>query len=358
MAEEREDSGEKTEEPTQRRLEKAREEGRVAVSREVSTLFLLAAATLAFHFAGPFGAGAAAAALARFLSLEVGDGIAGLRAALSLLLLFAVPVLVLLAAAGIAAPAVQRAIVLKRDAFEPDPSRISPLRGLKRITSAEGLGELVKNLAKLLLAGGVLAVVVLPHLPELLAASRLGPGPFARLLAERAGTMLLAACGVVAVLAGADYAWQRHRFMRSMRMSRQDIREELKESEGDPMVRQRLRALRRERARRRMMADVPKATVVVTNPTHVSVALRYVPGETPAPEVVAKGVDRVALEIRRIAREHGIPLVEKPELARVLYRTVEVGERIPPQLYRAVAEVIARVMQLAQGASRPPGGAG
>ncbi len=332
-----------------RRLEKAREQGRVAVSREVSTLFLLAAAALAFHAAGPYGARAGATLLARFLALEVSDPLAALREVATALVLFAAPVLLLLALAALAAPAVQRAIVLKRDALKPDPSRISPLRGLQRILSAEGLAELVKNLGKLLLAGAALAAVVVPHLPALLAASRLGPGPFALLLAERAGSMLLVACALVALLAAADYAWQRHRFMRSMRMSRQDIREELKESEGDPMVRQRLRALRRERARRRMMAEVPKATVVVTNPTHVSVALRYVPGETPAPEVVAKGVDRIALQIRRIAREHGIPLVERPELARALYRSVEVGERIPPQLYRAVAEIVARVMQLGHG---------
>jgi len=355
VAEEREEAGEKTEEPTPRRLEKAREEGRVAVSREVSTLFLLAAAALVFHAAGPYGARVAASLLARFLALEVSDPLVALRGMVFTVLLFTGPVLLLFALAAIAAPAVQKAIVLKRDAFRPDPSRLSPLRGAKRIASVEGLAELVRNLGKLLLAGAVLAAVVVPHLSELVAASRLAPGPFALLLADRTGSMLLAACALVAVLAGADYAWQRHRFMRSMRMSRQDIREELKESEGDPLVRQRLRALRRERARRRMMADVPKATVVVTNPTHVSVALRYVPGETPAPEVVAKGVDRVALEIRRIAREHGIPLVEKPELARALYRSVEVGERIPPQLYRAVAEIVARVMQLGH---RTAGGTG
>ncbi len=354
MAEPRgDDRDDKTEEPTPRRLEKAREEGRVPVSREVASLFVLLTATVGFWAAGPWVARGGAEVLARWLALAPPAGAGALAEALRDVLLFAVPVLLILAAAGVAAAAVQKAVVWKRDALKPDPSRISPLKGFRRIFSARGLAELIKGIAKLVVAGVVLWFALVPDLETLPTLPAAGPEVLVPGLRAAVGRLLVAASAVLAVLAMLDYAWQRHVWMRDMRMSRRELRDEYRETEGDPQIKQRLRALRQERARRRMMAEVPKATVVVTNPTHVSVALRYVPGETPAPRVVAKGLDRIALEIRRIAREHGIPLVERPELARTLHRSVEVGQEIPPELYRAVAEIVARVLRLGE-----PGAAG
>ncbi len=350
MAEPGSERDDKTEEPTARRLEKAREEGRVPVSREVASLFALLAATLAFWALGPLVGTNSATTLARWLALTPPAGPAALVEALRDVLLFALPILLLFAVAGIAAAAAQRAIVWKRDALKPDPSRLSLIKGFQRIFSARGLAELVKGVVKLAVAGGVLAIALLPELDALPLVPVAAAGELVRLLDETILRLLAAATAVLAVVAVLDYAWQRHVYLRDMRMSRRELKEEYRETEGDPQVKQKLKALRQERARRRMMADVPKATVVVTNPTHVSVALRYVPGETPAPKVVAKGVDHIALEIRRIAREHGIPLVERPELARSLYRSVEVGQEIPPELYRAVAEIVARVLRLGEGA--------
>ena len=166
----------------------------------------------------------------------------------------------------------------------------------------------------------------------------------------------VAAC--LALVAGLDFAYQRLEFLKQMRMSRRDIQDEHKQSDGDPMIKQRLRQLRMEKARRRMMAEVPGATVIVTNPTHYSIALRYVAGETPAPKVVAKGTDELALRIRAVARAHDVPVIESPPLARVLYRSVELGALVPPEHYQAVAEIIGHVLRLRPAARDIPDGTG
>lgn len=346
MAEQHE-AADRTEEPTQRRLDEAREKGRTASSREVGTLFLLGTATLLAATHLPDAAARAAASLATLLeprAVRRGlDAVPGTLAGLAWDLLV-LPGLLLMAAA-IAASLVQRAAVWSTDPLRPRLERISPLAGARRLLSLGSALEALKSLLKLAFLAGLLAAVLWPALDRLLETT----GSVALLLAEmrRLGQELLGATVLaLLVLAGLDLAWQRYRHGRDMRMSRQEVREEHRQSEGDPMIRQRLRAVRMERARRRLMAEVPKAAVVITNPTHYAVALRWEAGRMAAPTLLAKGVDHLALRIREIARQSGVPVVENPPLARALHAALEPGEAIPPAHYRAVAEIIGLVLRL------------
>ena len=260
--------------------------------------------------------------------------------------------LLALMVAPILAAVLQNAVVWTAEPLKPKLERVSPLAGARRLFSTRSLAELGKSLAKLAMVAGALGWLLWPELPRVIAADGLAVGPFAALLAELATRTLTMLAAVALVVAGADYGHQYVAFMRRMRMSRQEVLDELKQSDGDPHTRQRLRAIRLERARRRMIADVPRATVIVTNPTHYAVALRYVVGETAAPEVLAKGVDTLALKIRKIAAENGIPVIENPPLARALHAACEPGDVIPPAHYQAVAEVISYFLRLGER-SRP-----
>ncbi|GBD43171.1 Flagellar biosynthetic protein FlhB [bacterium HR40] len=356
---EHEEPSERTEQPTPRRLEKAREQGQIASSREVSTLFVLTAATLLLATAGPTAAELLAAVMrASFTRVaELGgeeDAVAALLPSL-----FPAGLLVLVPAAAFAiaallAAAAQNAIVWTPHHLAPKLSRLSPLEGARRLLSRRNAAEFAKSLLKLVAAVSVATTILWPEIPTLRASSEFEIMVLARKLDEIVFKLLIAICAVSAIIAGLDYAFQRFDLLRRLRMSRRDIREELKETEGDPLIRQRLRAIRMERARRRMMAEVPKATVVVTNPTHYAVALRYRQSEDAVPQVVAKGVDRMAERIRDLARAHGVPVIENPPLARILYATVEPGKPIRPEQYEAVARVIALVMRL----GRPEDGTG
>jgi flagellar biosynthetic protein FlhB len=353
MAEEQ-DGSQKTEAPSQRRLEEARGKGQLVASREVATCLFFAASAMLCASQAPGSARSLAAAGRLLLAqaaarrLDPGDlprllldllGLAGPALALPLLVLMAVPVV---------AAAMQNAVVWTAEPLQPQLGRISPLAGLKRLFSLNALLELAKSLAKIVLVAAATLWLLWPEAPAIVASSSLAAGPFLAFLADLVFRVLALLAVVTALIAGIDYAHQRFAFMQRMRMSRQELRDELKQSEGDPHIRQRLRALRLERARRRMMADVPRATVVITNPTHVAVALRYVSGETAAPEVLAKGVDAVALRIRGVAAATGIPIVENPPLARALHAACEIGEVIPPAHYQAVAEVISYVLRLSE----------
>lgn len=351
MAEEQ-DHDQKTEAPSQRRLDEARERGQVAASREVATFLSFGAAALVVLAVAP-GSAARLAATGRTLLAEAhhfrldGDALA----ALSLQLLVEVGASLALAAlafvaAPIAAAALQNAVVWSGEGLKPKTERISPLAGCKRLFSAHTLVEFAKNLLKVGVVGAALAALLWPEREELVASAGLAPGPFLDYLGGLLFRLLAVLAALAAVLAALDYGYQRFEFLRQMRMTREEVREELKQNEGHPHVRQRRRAIQIERSRRRMMADVPKATVIVTNPTHYAVALRYVAGETPAPKVLAKGTDAVALRIRAVAEAHRIPVVENPPLARALHAACEFGELIPPAHYQAVAEVISYVLRL------------
>lgn len=351
MAEERDDS-DRTEEPSQRRLEQARQRGQVAVSREVAHVMLLGCGLLLAVWAGPWSAERLARAMRTALSAAgtpagaMAAGGADLLAAVGDGMLVLLAWLVPLAVAGAAAPLLQGAVVWTGQPLLPKLERISPIAGLGRLFSTSTLVELVKGLVKLATVSLVAAMVLRPLAPALDRLVELAPAPLLALMIEQSSRLVGGVLAALLLLAAVDLLWQRLSRLRQLRMTRQEVKEELRESEGDPVVRQRLRQLRLDRAKRRMMAEVPKATVVVTNPTHYAVALRYDAATMAAPKLVAKGVDALALAIRDLARRHGVPVVENPPLARALHSALEPGETVPPAHYRAVAELIAYVYRL------------
>jgi flagellar biosynthetic protein FlhB len=350
------DDSQKTEEPSQRRLQRARAEGQVAQSREINTWFMLATSGLAVLFLAPSIARAFARALGTFADPQrfiSGDGILWGAVSVELhevVLSLAVPMLLLVLAA-IAGTIVQIGFVFATDKIGFDLSRISPVAGMGRLFSLRGLVETLKSLAKMVVVAGVAGMMLkseITRVPLLGLAPEDMPGEIERLVLR----LLMGILMVLTVLAGADYVYQRLSMLRSLRMSRREMKDEMKQSEGDPLVRARLRQIRTERARRRMMAAVPGASVVITNPTHFAVALKYEMGESGAPRVVAKGADLIAQRIRTVAEENGIPVVENPPLARALYAGVEIDREIPPEHYKAVAEIIGYVFRL-KGKIRP-----
>ena len=355
MAQEFDDS-QKTEDPSQRRLQRAREEGQVAQSREINTWFMLGTSGILILFFTPSitrTLGRALAAFAdpqRFLSPQgilwgaVASDLREVAAALAL------PFAILMLA-GAAGTVVQIGFVFATEKLGFDPSRISPAKGFQRMFAPRALVETVKSLLKMVLVAAVAGVMLrgeIGRVPFLVLSSEDMPGEIEHLVLR----LLMGILMVLTVLAGLDYAYQRFHMLRSLRMSRREVKEEHKQSEGDPLIKARLRQIRMERARRRMMAAVPGASVVITNPTHFAVALRYEMGEAGAPRVVAKGADLIAQRIRTIAEEHGVPLVENPPLARALYASVELDREIPPEHYKAVAEIIGYVFRL-KGKIRP-----
>lgn len=343
---------EKTEAPSQRRLDKAREEGQVVQSRELSTFaVLMAGGGALWAMAGSMGTGFAQllrsglqfdtaladdpSRLLTRLAQQTGDA-----------LLILAPVLGLLALAALAAPMLLHGWLFTGKAVAPKFSRIDPLSGIKRMLSAHGLVEMSKALAKVVLLGGV-AVWLLWHDQEAIVglASQSAPNAIAH-MGDLLGRGFLFISGAMIFIVIADVPFQLWNHHRKLKMTREELRQEARESEGDPQLKARVRQMQREVARRRMMAEIPHADVVVTNPTHYAVALKYRDGEMRAPRVVAKGADLVAAKIRALALENGVPLLEAPPLARALYAHTDLGDEIPAALYAAVAEVLAYVFQL------------
>ncbi len=346
MADDGRDSSDRTEAATPRRLQKAREEGRAPVSRELTSFAVLAAVALVLAMAAPASGRVLAGRLAGLLAHahEV-DPLAALSAAAMAGLAAAAPFALAALLAGTASVLLQTRFLINPGVLLPDLARLSPMAGLKRLAGITMLLEAGKALLKAGAAAALLVVVLKGALPELrTAVFWTAPGLLAHATALLL-RMLLAVLAVQGVVALFDFGWSWLKYTRDLRMSREDIRQEMRESEGDPLVKGRLRQLRMQRARRRMMAAVPKAAVVVTNPTHYAVALAYDRAAGGAPRVVAKGVDTIAARIRAIAEENKVPLVANPPLARALYR-VELDTEIPAEHFQAVAEIIAYVLRL------------
>ena len=248
--------------------------------------------------------------------------------------------------AALAASFLQNGFVLSSEPIMPQFSRISPLAGLKRMFSMRSVVELLKGVIKIIIVGYVAFVAVYPeltHIKQLPNSNTEGLLVFLAMLAARMTVGVAIAMFFIALF---DLLYQRFQYIKSLRMSRQEIRDEYKQSEGDPMIKQRLRRLRQERANKRMMAEVPKADVIITNPTHFSIALKYDQATMKAPQVIAKGQDNIALKIREVAKENNIPIVENPPLARALFASAEIDQEIPFAHYEAVAKVISYVYQL------------
>lgn len=343
----------RTEAATPRRLQRGREEGQVPISRELASLAGLAGASIALLLFAP----AAAEDLARHLivfigqahALDVSHGIGGpLRLAALAALRAAGPVAFGTILAAIVTVLLQTGMLLNLGALRPNFSRVNPRAGLQRLFGADGLVEALKSCGKIVIMSLIAWHVLAGDLAALLAAPFVDAATLAVRCTRPILHVLIAVLLAQTVIAAADLVWVRVRHARSMRMSRQDIRDEQKETEGDPKVRMRFRQLRLRRARKRMLAAVPKATVVITNPTHYAVALAYDRAKNAAPRVVAKGVNSMAARIREVAQANRVPLVVNPPLARALHR-VELDTDIPAEHYKMVAEIIAYVWRLGRG---------
>jgi flagellar biosynthetic protein FlhB len=356
MAEQSEEN-EKSEDPTQKRLDEALERGDVAKSQEVSTWFVLAGATLMLVvFAGPMSS-SLKTTLAGLLSNAhriPADG-AGLtrlfgRIGIEVIAAIAIPIL-LLALFAIGGNMIQHRLVWSGESLKPKLSKISPGAGLKRLFSKTALANFVKGLVKIALIGTVLTFLLWPERTRLDTMVTLDAAailPYTLIFALKMFGFVVV---IMAFIAAADFFFQYRQWYERQKMSLREIKEEFKQTEGDPIIKARIRRIRETRMRKRMMAAVPEASVVIMNPTHFAVALKYERGDN-APLCVAKGIDSIALKIREVAEAHNVPVVENPPLARALHATVEVDQEIPAEHYRAVAEVIGYVMRLRRGLGR------
>jgi flagellar biosynthesis protein FlhB len=356
MADETED-GTKTEDPTQKRLDDALNRGDVVKSHEVNTWFIIAGGTLVLF------------AFARSMSGDLQTALRGVIAnshrlptdgrdliAMTALLgarvfgILAGPFLVLILAA-IAGSMIQHRLVWSVESLRPTLSKISPMSGIKRMFSRQALVHFAEGLAKLTLIGPVMAALLWPERSRLEGLITVDPAALLEIARSLALRLLAAVVAILALIALLDYVWQYRQWYDRQKMSLRELRDEFKQTEGDPAIKAKIRQIRQNRAKKRMMAKVPKASVVITNPTHYAVALQYTRGMN-APICVAKGLDLMALKIREIAQTHAVPIVENPPLARALHATVEVDQEIPPEHYQAVAEVVGYVMRLNRAASR------
>ena len=352
-----EDTDDKTEDPTQKRLDDALQKGDVAKSQEVNTWFIIAGATLVLStFSGSVGGGILTPL--RNLIANAGqlraDGTALLQLGNTLgyavLGAIGVPLLMLMLAA-IAGNMIQHRLVWSSESLKPKFDKISPGAGLKRIFGKQAVANFAKGVFKLIALGAVMTAVLWPERHRLESFLMFDPSAIMGVTTSLTVQLMGAVVAMLAAVAIADYFFQYRQWYQRQRMSLQEIKDEFKQSEGDPHIKGKIRQLRQQRMKKRMMAAVPNASVVITNPTHYSVALRYDSGMT-APVCVAKGVDNVAFKIREIAKKHDIPLVENVPLARALHATVDIDEEIPVEHYHAVAEIIGYVMRLKNGLRR------
>jgi flagellar biosynthetic protein FlhB len=348
-----EQAGEKSEEPTPHRLREAREKGQIAKSREITVAFVLLLSYFLFRYLGEFMwmnlTEAASVILnyipeARNFNLMFAGYI--LLVALRALALVVLPIFAIAFISTFIAEAMQTGFVFAADPLSPKIERLSPLQGFKKIFSLQGLVELVKSLIKIGIVFYIAWYAAKEELPFIVILVEAQPwdaivlgGSIAYKIAIRVGMFYIG----VAIL---DYFYRRWEYMKNLKMTRQEVKEEYKRLEGDPLVKQRMRDLQRQVAQQRMMASVPQADVVVTNPTHIAVALKYDAKKMRAPLLLAKGERKIAEQIRRVAEEHEISIVENEPLARSIYRTTKVNQDVPADLYQAIAEVLAYVYKI------------
>ena len=356
MADERDDT-ERSEDPTQKRLDEAIERGDVVKSQEVNTWFVIAGATLILlSFSGSMGS-----SLTTTLRGLIGNAHAvpvdgrGLvrtmqQLGLEIIAAFAIPFSLLMLAA-IAGNMIQHRLVWSAESLKPKLSKISLAGGAKRLFSTTALANFAKGLTKLALIGAIMWMLLWPKRYELIGLVAMDPAVVLDVTKSLSLEILGAVVAILAIVAAADYLFQYRQWHERQKMSVRELKEEFKQTEGDPAIKAKIRQLRQTRMRKRMMAAVPKAAVVITNPTHYAIALQYDRGMN-APVCLAKGVDAIALKIREVAAAHDIPVVENPPLARALYATMEIDDEIPNEHYRAVAEVIGYVMKLKNAVRR------
>jgi len=344
---EKPDRDSKTEQPTEKKIRDAMERGNVPVSREVAVFAFMIALLLILTFFLKDGTFKAAYALAHLLNhtgglplRNGGDATALFLALLTAIAPLFIPIFAVLIGATVSASIMQNAPRIVFERLRPDLSRISPGEGWHRIFGAQGQTEFLKSVVKFLGISVVAFALLDVDSSQFTSAMFVDPGAVPSLIANLATRFVAGMAIAVLLLVVFDIIWSRIHWRQELRMTRQELKEELKEIEGDPLVKSRMRSLALDRRRRSMIAAVARATLVVANPTHYAIALRYVREEGGAPRVLAKGKDIIALRIRQVAEEHDIPIVEDKALARSMYDSVEVDRMIPPEFYRAVAELI------------------
>jgi flagellar biosynthetic protein FlhB len=353
MAENDQDDSQKTEEPTQRRLEQAREKGQVAKSQEVTHWLIILAAALIIGVFGDSFAGGVMSSLYKLIAqshsiritgvFELRDLLSETFSNLGLALLMPTVVIVL---AAFTSGFIQNGLIFSTETITPKLSKLSLSKGLKRLFSSRSVVEFVKGVLKIVIVSAVIVLLLWPEREVIFMVTSMDMIQFMGVLQSLAVRVLIGVLSIMTIIAVADYLYQKQQHTKELRMSKQELKEEYKQSEGDPMIKARLRQIRTERARRRMMSAVPDADVVVTNPTHYAVALKYDHDTMDAPVLLAKGIDSIAFRIREVAEENGIPVVENPPVARALYDNVDMDQPIPSEHYKAVAEIIGYVMGL------------
>jgi len=347
---------ERNEQASPKRREEARSKGQVAQSREAVSAAILLSCTILFYF----GSGAMVERLmdlTRWTLRDCGTTAVTLTNIHSLLwgwswklLLIMGPLLLTVVAAGVLANYLQIGFIFSTEALAPKFDKIDPIKGFQRLFSLRSLVELAKSLVKMGVVAYVVWVTLKEELPNVIPLMEESVWGILLYTGRVSFKILITTCWILVVLAILDYIYQRWEYEKGLRMSKQEVKDEYKQTEGNPAVKARIRRIQREAARRRMMAAVPKADVVITNPTHLAVAVRYDPEKMYAPTVVAKGAGHVAEKIREIAAAHGVPVVENKPVAQLLYKTVDVDRAIPEDLYRAVAEILAYVYGLKERA--------
>lgn len=349
------DQEDKTEDPTERRIEKAIEQGDVPKSMELSTLFALAAGTLALLIAGSVGMKDFVASMRGLMAgaHQISMDPRGLSAVaeystFKIFSILAVP-FIFAVIAGIAAGIIMHKPLFTTEPLMPKFNRISPMSGFKRLFGKEALVNFIKSLLKMVVVGGIIIWVLWPERGLLDKLVRLDPIRMMDVSWTLTFKLLMAVLAIFAFIAAADVLYQRFTWRQKLMMTREEMKQEFKETEGSPEIKAKIRKLRAEMLRKRMMSAVPNSSVVITNPTHYAVALKYEAGMN-APVLLAKGVDTLALKIREVAKANDIPIVENPPLARAIHAAVEVDSEIPEEHYKAVAEVIGFVMRLRRSA--------
>lgn len=349
MAEE--DDSQKTEDPTDKKLSKARKKGQVAMSPEINSWAILIGVGMGLSLVAPgivSGIKKTGRTFIEFPHMLSVDS-AGLLALFKSILIdvgwILAPLAGILVIAALAAGLGQAGLMMATEKLKPELSKISFKKGMKKIFSSRSVVEFVKGMIKLSIVSVVAFGMALPLLEDITLIPFMSVADTLSRIQAIAIQLTVGTLAVMTVIAIFDYAYQKQQNLKQMRMSKQEIKDEHKQSDGDPQIKARIRKIRNERAQKRMMAAVPEADVVITNPTHYSIALKYDMDAMQAPKVVAKGVDSLAFRIREVAKEHDIPLIENPPLARILYAAVEVDEEIPAEHYAAVAEIIGFIMR-------------
>lgn len=354
---------EKTEAPTSRRLLEARKKGDIVKSMEVPSAAVLLAGLFVLYFSGSFLLERMQTVFRHYLGnlhtfqVTPANMTEMTRETMLHSAIIVAPLMLAIFVVALAANYAQVGVLFTTEKIAPKLDKIDPLKGFGRLFSKQTLANVVKSIAKLGIIGYVAYSEIKTALPGLLPLMDQEPISIFLFTSRVAFWIFLKSALVIALLAALDYAFQRWQFMEKMKMTKQELKDEAKQSEGDPHVKGRIRAIQMQMARQRMMAEVPKADVVITNPTHLAIALRYDALSMAAPTVLAKGAGVIAQKIKEIAAEHHIPLVEDKPLAQALYKTTELNETIPENLFQAVAEVLAYVYNLRKKNPRPPSSA-